>query len=96
MFTLGSSTTLWIQLLADCKFADGSMFAAVRLHRRHQNEGYMNYTRIAWQDHSYAYDNSRYADPPAHKRQAEADGAYKHRKVDPTLLFSGWRAEAYF
>ena len=47
---------------------------------RHQNEGYINYTRIAWGDHSYAYGNSKYADPPAHKKQKETDGAYKHRK----------------
>lgn len=42
------------------------------------------YTRINFQDHSYAYGNSAYADPPAHKKQKEADGAYKHRKVRVT------------
>ena len=42
------------------------------------------YTRIAFQDHSYAYGNSAYADPPAHLKQKEADGAYKHRKVRVT------------
>jgi len=56
------------------------------LYRRHQNEGYINYTRIGIGDHSYAYDNSAYQDPPAHKRQKEADGAYKHRKVKTILL----------
>jgi len=49
--------------------------------RGRQNVGYINYTRIAWGDHSYAYDSSKYQDPPAHKKQKEADGAYKHRKV---------------
>eukprot|EP00277_Geminigera_cryophila_P018508 CAMPEP_0179448002 /NCGR_PEP_ID=MMETSP0799-20121207/31797_1 /TAXON_ID=46947 /ORGANISM="Geminigera cryophila, Strain CCMP2564" /LENGTH=103 /DNA_ID=CAMNT_0021239307 /DNA_START=273 /DNA_END=584 /DNA_ORIENTATION=+ len=47
---------------------------------RSQNEGYINYTRIAAQDHSYAYDSSTYQDPTAHSTQKEAHGAYKHRK----------------
>lgn len=51
------------------------------IYRRRQNEGYINYTRIAWSDHSYAYDSSKYQDPPSHLRQGETHGAYKHRKV---------------
>jgi hypothetical protein len=58
-------------------------------YRRSQNKGYINYTRIAPQDHSYAYDNSAYQDPPAHKKQKEADGAYKHRKVCVCVQGSG-------
>ena len=28
--------------------------------RQTQNEGYINYTRVMWSDHSYSYDNSAY------------------------------------
>ena len=58
-----------------------SMGIAGGFDRRSQNKGYINYTRIAAQDHSYAYDSSTYQDPTAHSMQKEADGAYKHRKV---------------
>jgi|EP00802_Teleaulax_amphioxeia_P020576 hypothetical protein len=65
------------QLMAD---QHTEMLYYYRPWMKDQNYGYIGYTRIALQDHSYAYDNSAYQDPPAHLKQKEADGAYKHRK----------------
>jgi len=58
-----------------------------------QNAGYINYTRVLWSDHSYSYGDSAYQDPPAHAKQKEADGAYKHRKDFLKIL--NWKPEKF-
>ncbi|EKX38464.1 hypothetical protein GUITHDRAFT_115430 [Guillardia theta CCMP2712] len=47
-----------------------------------QNEGYADhmYMRKLFWDHSFAYDDSYYQDPPAHKHQSVSYNAYADRK----------------
>eukprot|EP00281_Chroomonas_sp_CCMP1168_P026316 CAMPEP_0206221778 /NCGR_PEP_ID=MMETSP0047_2-20121206/5603_1 /ASSEMBLY_ACC=CAM_ASM_000192 /TAXON_ID=195065 /ORGANISM="Chroomonas mesostigmatica_cf, Strain CCMP1168" /LENGTH=85 /DNA_ID=CAMNT_0053644549 /DNA_START=21 /DNA_END=278 /DNA_ORIENTATION=- len=44
---------------------------------KHQNEGtHTDYENQLWWDHSFSYDASSYQDPPAHRDQKTAAGAY--------------------